>query len=262
MNFEIIDFNTHPFTETKNNICLYKEHVEMSVGKTKELYDKLGISTICGSVVESDISEGETQWDKARRNNRTALELKDIYGDFYLPGFHVHPDYVDESINEMKLMHSFGINLIGELSPADYKFDGYTSEGFITLMEEAAKLGMVMSMPTFSHDMLDDFANIRKDLICVITRTGEPVGVQRHIERMMKNENYYIDLSGGFASFRHGMLRHTIDKVGADRILFGSSFPYCTPQIVMGAVLYEPDLTDTEREKILSLNAKTILGIK
>ena len=262
MSFEIIDFNTHPFIEPKNNISLYKSHVEMSVEKTKEMYESVGISTICGSVIEPDTPEGETEWDKARRCNRTALELKDIYGDFYIPGFHVHPDFIDESINEMKLMHSFGVNLIGELSPADYKFDGYISEGFITLMEEAAKLGMVMSLQSFSHDMLDEFANIRKDVICVISKTGEPVGVQKHIERMMKNENYYIDLSGGYASFRHGMLRHTIDKVGADRILFGSGYPFCNPQIVMGAVLLDPDLTDTEKEKICSLNAKTILGIK
>ena len=262
MGFEIIDFNTHPFINPKNNICDYKDHIEMNVDKTKEFYDGVGITTICGSVVEPTTPEGESMWDKIRRNNRTALELKDIYGDFYIPGFHIHPDFIDESINEMKLMHSFGINLIGELSPSNYGYDGYTSEGFITLMEEAAKLGMVMSMQQHSHSMLDEFVNIRKDVICVFGKTGEPGGVKLHIERMMKNENYYIDLSGGYASFRHGMLRHTIDKGGADRILFGSGYPYCNPQIVMGAILLEPDLTDTEREKICSLNAKKILGIE
>ncbi len=261
MSFEIIDFNTHPFIDSVNNICDYKEFMEMNASKTKQDYEKMGISAICGSVVEKTTPNGENEWDKCRRNNRTAIELKDLYGDFYIPGFHIHPDFIDESISEMKLMHSFGINLIGELNPKFYGYNSYTSEAFKTLMNEASGLGMVVSLSNIGHDDLDTFSNLCKDVICVVGQPGEAGSVQRHIERMMKNENFYLDLSGGRGAFRHGMLRHTIDSVGSDRILFASGYPWANPAIAIGAVMLDPELTDNEKEKILSLNAKRILGI-
>ena len=33
-----------------------------------------------------------TTWQALRQANDDALRLRDMYGDFYIPGFHVHPD--------------------------------------------------------------------------------------------------------------------------------------------------------------------------
>ena len=84
MKFEIIDFHTHPFVEPENNICAHKEYCGMNVDNTIEVFKELGISKICGSVIS--FTE-ETEWSKIKRNNDTALKLKEVYGDFYVPGF-------------------------------------------------------------------------------------------------------------------------------------------------------------------------------
>ena len=52
MSFDVIDFHTHPFALQKNNICNYKDSIPMSADSTRALFDRLGVSRICGSVVE------------------------------------------------------------------------------------------------------------------------------------------------------------------------------------------------------------------
>ena len=91
MSFEIIDFHTHPFVEPLHNICSHKEFCHMGPEDTRNVFASLGISRICGSVITT--SPFEDTWRKICRNNDTALLLRERYGDFYVPGFHVHPAY-------------------------------------------------------------------------------------------------------------------------------------------------------------------------
>ena len=112
MNFEIIDFHTHPFIERHNNICSYKDIIDMNAENSRKELESLGITKICGSVVGCLPEDDKGSWEVIKRNNEQALVLKEMYGDFYVPGFHVHPDYIDESINEIHRMHEKGVNLI------------------------------------------------------------------------------------------------------------------------------------------------------
>ncbi|MBO5213736.1 MAG: amidohydrolase family protein [Clostridia bacterium] len=57
------------------------------------------------------------------------------------------------------------------------------------------------------------------------------------------------------------MLRRAIDEMGSDRILFGTDFPTCAPGVYLGGVLYDTQITDPEKEKIFSLNAKRLLNL-
>jgi hypothetical protein len=60
-------------------------------------------------------------WERIADENKTELELCDYYGEFYIPGFHVHPGYVKESVSEIRRMHALGVKLIGELCPYQYE---------------------------------------------------------------------------------------------------------------------------------------------
>jgi len=144
MSFEIIDFHTHPFIDAKNNICPHTDVVKMDADTTLETFKKLGVSKICGSVV--DIHPADDMWAKVRACNDEALKLKQIYGDFYIPGFHIHPDFVDESLDEIEQMKQNGINLIGELVPYIDKWqNGYDSENMSVLLDAAAKNNMIVA---------------------------------------------------------------------------------------------------------------------
>ena len=106
MQFEIIDFHTHPFLDDRTNVCAHKEYCDFSVEGTKEEFEKLGVSKICGQVINP--GEKETNWESISYCNNTALKLKEIYGDFYIPGFHIHPRFPEESFKEIERMNKKG----------------------------------------------------------------------------------------------------------------------------------------------------------
>lgn len=260
MNYEIIDFHTHPFIEDKNNICNYPGTSSMNTQNTFDVMRGLGVSAICGSVVEISNAAYPNIWEKIKANNNTALELKEIYGDFYVPGFHVHPHYVEESIAEIHRMKERGVFLIGELVPYIYAWTDYSENAFSEILNEAGKHNMIVSFHSYGEDAMDKMVQKHKDVIFVAAHPGEKAEFFRHIERAKMSENYYLDLSG-YGMFRYGMLRKAIDTIGVDRILFGSDFPTCHPGMYIGGVLMDNLLSDSEKEKIFSLNAKKLLNL-
>ena len=260
MAFEIIDFHTHPFVGNETNICAHKEYCNMSADETVNVFSELGVSKICGSVISLRAPENRSDWKEIKRNNDIALELKNAYGDFYIPGFHIHPAYPEESINEMEKMDKLGVKLIGELVPYIDGWSDYSSPEFSDLLKEAGKRNMIVSFHSMEDEEMDEMVKRHPEVIFVAAHPGEYTSFMRHIERMKYSENYYLDLSGT-GIFRYGMLRHAIDAFGVDRILFGSDYPTCNPGMFVGGVLFDNLITDEEKEKIFSLNAKKILGI-
>ena len=190
MSFEIIDFHTHPFKEEKNNICSHKSVLNMDQNTVLDIAQNLGVTKICGSVIEFG---GELKgFEKSKANNQKALELKEYYGDFYIPGFHINPDFVEESLAEMKLMHQKGINLIGELVPyADSWQRKYDSPEFYELLNMAGKYNMIVSFHSQDDDAMDEMVKKHKKVIFVAAHPGEYREFMRHIERMKFSENYY-----------------------------------------------------------------------
>ena len=259
MSFEIIDFHTHPFLTEGENIANHRDFCNMSVENTREIFDSLKISKICGSVIHA--RRVEKNWALMKEMNDVALKLRDIYGDFYIPGFHVHPEYMEESVAEMDRMQAAGVNLIGELVPYYEEWSDYSCDNFSVLLDEAAKRNMVVSYHSQGNDAMDEMVKKHKDVILVAAHPGEFDAFMRQLERFKMSENFYLDISGT-GPFRYGMLRRAIDTVGADRILFGSDYPTCNPAMFVGGVLLDPLIKDSEKEKIFSLNAKKLLGLK
>lgn len=260
INYEIIDFHTHPFLDSETNICRHKEHCNMSISETLNVFKKLGVSKICGSVISVREPYNMNNWNEIKKNNDKALEIKKIYGEFYVPGFHIHPSYIEESFKEIERMDKMGINLIGELVPYLDGWRDYSCPEFSELLNEAGKRNMIVSLHTQGNDEMDEMVKKYKDVLFVAAHPGEYNDFMRHIERMKYSENYYLDLSG-YGIFRCGMLRRAIDSFGIDRIIFGSDYPTCNPGMYIGGVLFDNLVTDSEKEKIFSLNVKRILNI-
>ena len=260
MSFEIIDFHTHPFMTPEQNICSHKECCDMSADNTYGTFNRLGVSKICGSVIANVKEDGVPVWEKIKANNDAALALRDYYRGFYIPGFHIHPDFPEESIAEIERMHKEGVDLVGELVPYHDGWTDYSCDSFSALLDEVGKRNMIVNFHSQGEDEMDAMVKAHKDIIFVAAHPGEYKAFMRHIDRMKYSENYYLDLSG-YGIFRHGMLRRAINAFGIDRILFGSDFPTCNPAMYIGGVLLDELRTDTEKEKIFSLNAKRLLKI-
>jgi predicted TIM-barrel fold metal-dependent hydrolase len=262
-NFEIIDFHTHPFVDERNNICSHTAYCNMSIDGTKKLFDNLRVSHICGSVLTPRAyrSAYTNVWERILDENEIALQLRNYYQGFYIPGFHVHPDYVEESIGEIRRMHELGVRLIGELCPYFHGWKDYSCDGFSEILDEAEKYGMVVNCHSMGEDEMDQMVKAHPGVIFVAAHPGEYGEFIRHMERMRMSENYYLDLSG-YGIFRHGMLRHAIDEFGPERFLFGSDYPTCNPAMYIGGVLLDDLITDEEKELIFSKNARRLLNLR
>ncbi|MBQ8233217.1 MAG: amidohydrolase [Lachnospiraceae bacterium] len=263
MSYEIIDFHTHPFTDAATNVCSHKEYCDMSAENTVSYMKGLGISKICGSVVCRNIGQEVTyanEWEMIDDSNRRALALKEQYGDFYIPGFHVHPGYVKESCDEIEKMSKLGVRLIGELVPYIHGWRDYSCKEFDEILDAATQYHMIVSFHSMGEDQMDEMVKKHPDTIFVAAHPGEYQEYIRHLNRMKMSDNYYLDLSGT-GLFRHGMLRHGIDEFGPERFLFGSDFPTCNPAMFLGGVILDTLITEEEKKMILAENAKRLLGL-
>ena len=263
MNYEIIDFHTHPFTDAATNICNHKDFFHMPAENTVSYMKSLGISKICGSVICRNIDETTTyanDWEMIADSNKRALELKQQYGDFYIPGFHVHPGYIKESCDEIEKMSRLGVRLIGELVPYIHGWHDYSCKEFDEILDVATQYHMIVNFHSIDEDNMDAMVKKHPDTIFVAAHPGEYPNYVRHLNRMKMSENYYLDLSGT-GLFRHGMLRRGIDECGVERFLFGSDFPTCNPAMFIGGVALDSLITEDEKTMILAENAKRLLGL-
>ena len=263
MKYEIIDFHTHPFNDSATNICAHKEHLDMSAEGTVEYLKGLGVSRICGSIIcrnRQDVSYYNNAWEMIADSNKRALELQQQYGNFYVMGFHVHPDYVQESCDEIEKMYKLDVRLIGELVPYSHGWCDYSSKAFDEILDVATQYGMVVNLHTMEQDQMDEMVRKHPKTIFVAAHPGEYSSYIRHMNRMKMSENYHLDLSGT-GLHRHGMLRCGIDDFGVERFIFGSDYPTCNPAVFIGGVALDTLLSEEEKAIIFAGNAKRLLGL-
>lgn len=254
---EIIDFHMHPGLRKWQNMCAYGNVYGKTPEEMKEEMLRAGIMHMCGSVIERQQKKADFEYLKAL--NRDALELREMLGDFYTPGFHIHPDYVEESIEEIEFMHKNGVHLIGELVPYLHSWDNFETDSMKEILDAAEKYNMVVSYHSADYE-IDRMVSEHPGITFVAAHPGERPYVERHIEKMKKYSNLYLDVSGT-GLFRMGVLKYLVDQVGAQRILFGTDYPIGNPAMYVEAVRYE-EITEEERRMIFCENAEKILQIK
>ncbi len=260
MDFEVIDFHTHPFYHAGTNICSHKDFCDMTAENTLAYFKSLEVSKICGSVIgdPEHFDQEQSVWEKLTALNDEAIKLHELYGDFYIPGFHVHPEYVKESCELIERLAKNGYKLLGELVPYFHEWNDYSTKSFSEILDVAEQYDMVVSFHSMGEDEMDKMVKEHPRLTLVAAHPGEYDSFMRHMQRMKYSENYYLDLSG-YGIFRHGMLRHAIDLFGAERFIYGSDYPTCNAAMYLGGVLLDPTVTDAEKKFIFSENAKRIL---
>ena len=72
-----------------------------------------------------------------------------------------------------------------------------------------------------------------------------------------ETENTYFELSG---VYRHDFIQQSFDKIGAERILFGTNAPYFNPKVELSRIV-DADITSDEKETALSETALSLLNI-
>ncbi len=253
---KIIDFHIHPFISKEDYLSFYPEAFDTpDLNMLLSDMNAAGIEYFCGSVV----SQKTDDYGKIKIDNAKALKIREILGDRYIPGIHVHPDFVNESVSEIERARKAGVKLIGELVPYHHGWSDYSSESFGEILDAAEKYGMTVSLHTMNLSEMRLMAKSRKGISFVFAHPGDPERLAEHISVMKECENVSLDLSGG-GLHRFGILKKLCYEVGAERIIFGTDYPLMNPKMYVNAVLGE-HITDSEKELILYKNAKRLLGI-
>ncbi len=253
----IVDFHAHPYLNEEQNLCMYEGVTPPDAISMRDQLTENGIGMICGCVLRRDraFSFGEL--------NDSALRLRELLGDFYVPGFHIHPAHVARSVAEIERMREQGVHLIGELVPYMHGWGDFGHTPYVRELNEilcaADPYPMTVSFHTTWEWPIDEVIAAHPGLTFVAAHPGERESVEKHIARMRAHENVYLDLSGT-GIFRFGSIRRLVNAVGAERILFGTDYPICNPEMYIHAVLGER-LSSGEQEKIFGQNAKRILKI-
>ena len=236
MEFEVIDFHTHPFVEKYERIGAYVDTVNMCTQDFFDEMEKAGVSLACGSVIGG---KAESFAD-IHLLNLHALEVRDSYPGRYIPGFHVHPGYIKESVDEIEFAVNNKIKMIGELVPYHHGWDDYSSDAFMEIADCLSSTDMILNLHIGSAEDLcrvEKAISRYKNVIFVLAHPGYGSGIELY-----------------------GALKRIIDLAGYERILFGTDFPVTAFKTYISAVLSE-NITDTAKEHILCLNAKRVLKI-
>lgn len=251
----IIDFHVHPFDDRSYSLNMYRREDEPDTDDIKAQLEEAGITRICGSVLSKECRVDS--FEDLRVLNREALRLWEEWGDFYTPGFHVHPAYVKESCEEIAYMHSRGVRLIGELVPYMHGWGDFSEKSWEEILDTAEQYHMVCSYHTpFDYDM-KRMIKQHPGISFVAAHPGERQRVEEHVALIRECPNLFLDLSGT-GLHRFGVLRYLVEHTSAERILFGTDYPICNPRMYVQAV-YGEEISDTDREAIFHGNAERIL---
>ncbi len=266
MDYPIIDFHTHPYLDQTENYCMFTDDFKLSPTEAAEDLKNAGISKICGSVINRIPYDKENGFAQIRALNDKALAAKEFYGDFYEPGFHIHPSYVKESLETIEFMHQNGYKLIGELVPYMHGWReagmDFASKEMQEILDLAGEYEMVFSYHTMLEwqEQMETMIAGNPRVTFVAAHPGQKAEYLLHLERLAKYDNAYLDLSGT-GLFRYGMVREGIRRVGAEKFLFGTDYPITNPGMYVQAVCFE-HISEEDREKIFCRNAERILGWK
>lgn len=256
---QVIDFHTHPYLSAEDFYCFYPDAFAPSPAQCMEDVKRAGICRICGSVIMKEKYAGGFGYIK--ECNDRAYEIKKIMGDFYTAGFHVHPDFVKESLEEIELRVKQGFGLVGELVPYMHGWSDYSRGDLGTLLEAAGHYHLPVSFHTVSSEQreIDKMVENHPEVTFIAAHPGDKEQFLRHLERIKRNENYYLDLSGT-GIFRYGLIAHGVREVGSERLIFGTDYPICNPRMYVQAVYHEP-IAEKDRENILWGNARRLLAL-
>ena len=187
---KVIDFHTHPYTARAEYMGMYGEDFYLEPEQMPEDLANAGISVFCGSVIDSDHRGPVAGFDEIRRVNDSALKLWKKFGDAYVPGFHVHPAFLRESLEEVERMHKAGVKLVGELVPYlqgwDHTGHDYGSKELTEILALAGEYGMVVSyhtMPEWAPQM-EKMVSSNPGVTFVAAHPGQKADYLLHVERI------------------------------------------------------------------------------
>lgn len=233
--FEIIDCHIHPAIDRKTDFCWY--HRCGSIRKQFEDLKRAGITKACGALI---IGKKPVSFSEIKKLNDAAISIRDRYPDFYVPGIQIHPDFPDESCNEVeRCCGKYNIRWIGEIVGYLMGFaDDYTSRNFMQILKCAAKFKPAVNFHCTDLYVVEKLCKSFPEINFVLAHPRERDVFTSRVKLVSRFKNLYLDCSGTGID-RYGMLTKAFKIAGNKKLLFGSDFPINNPAVYVHGALFE-----------------------
>jgi uncharacterized protein len=251
--FRIFDCHLHCPAETGE---LWQWHkVTHNFEEFAAYLDKTGVQR---GIINSQRSFG-TKPEEFIAGNREVARFVEKYKGRFVGACVVNPLYIEESLKEIEYCHNqLGFVWVGELCNYMVPYQ-YSIPEFERLVEQVTKLNMVLALHTEQGEM-EYITQKFPDATIAFAHFGDDHefdDIFKRIDMVAQNPNYYLDTSG-YGHDRVGVLEYAVEKIGPDRILFGSDFSINDPSTVI-ARIKNAFLTDDQKQKIFSGNLEALL---
>lgn len=218
--------------------------------------DRLGIDKICLQVPFVSGS-GETEYFRAIRD----------YSEYFLGVVGgVNPWYPDEIVPKLDEFFEKGCISLWEQGPSYFNYP-ITGPNYQPMWEYVRTKGCVVSVHS-DHNNYPcaaplEVAKVAKeypDLPIGIVHCGidTPDGLEESIQAALQCDNIFLEISS--IHVRFGALERLVEKVGADRVVFGSDCGAIHICSDLANVVYAK-ISDEAKEKILGLNLARLLNL-
>jgi predicted TIM-barrel fold metal-dependent hydrolase len=209
-------------------------------------------------IINSQRSYATTPEEFVAGNREVARFAEKSKGRF-LGACVVNPLYIEESLREIEYCHNqLGFVWVGELCNYMVPYL-YSIREFELLVEQVIKLNMVLALHTEQGEM-EYIAGKFPQATIAFAHFGddhEYDDIFKRIDIVARNPNFYLDTSG-YGHDRVGVLEYAVEKIGPDRVLFGSDFSINDPGTVI-ARIRNAFITPEQKQKIFSGNLQVLL---
>ncbi len=249
----VIDAHAHLGTCIDNQMYIPSPDADTMV----RFMNKMGVNQACISAILA--------FPDYQRGNDLTAEAVSEYPKRFIGLAVVNPHYAENVRSELERcfdkLRMGGIKIHPGMN--DYPVDG---EGYEEVWKFASeRKTFVLShtwygqdAPTCSPGQFVPIANEYPDVPIILGHSGgQSKGYREAIEAVKECPNLYLDLTGSIITGT--WVERMVEAVGAERILYGTDFPFIDPFYEFGKVCYTR-ISEEDKEKILGLNAAKIIG--
>jgi hypothetical protein len=209
---------------------------------------RLGICRLYGSSLIAIRNDAIT-------GNNHVLETQVRYPNLFEPYLVVKPNYPEETISIIDLAKKYSVNQFklhddGNGYPYDHK-------NYYPLYEHCNEHRSVILFHTYGNMHINPIRNIAaqfRSLKILLAHSGI-VDESSYYDAAREHENIHLETCNSLAWY--GLIERMVDRVGADRILWGTDMPFMSPDQQIGRVLFAR-ISDDDKRKILGQNALTL----
>jgi len=173
----------------------------------------------------------------------------------------LNPNYPENLQAELERLDDLG-GFVGLKFLSDYHQYPITGEKYVPAMEFAQARGLPILMHTWGRSAYDS-PQLVAELASRYPTVPLLMGHSGHgdwegaIRTALDHPAVYLELCAAYAV--NGVIEAFCERVGSERVLFGTDLPWFDPHYGIGCVLHAR-ITDEERHNILHRNAERLFG--